>query len=135
MITTDKKEWKKNVTAKGKDLQPLSPPQDTFFCSPSSISPLANLTNNSRLRHLSEPSCSGSDNDAEDSLGGGILVGAVSSRTLFDIVALLNLSYPDYDFTQTKSASFSLVNFQVNFFCPENWKNNNFTGLRSKCRC
>lgn len=115
MITTDKKEWKKSVTAKnGKDLQPLSPPQDSIFTSTLSVSPLSamNLANTNRLRHLSEPSCSGSDNDTEE----GILVEAVSRRTLFDIVALLNLSYPDYDFSQTKSASFSVVHYQVKIF-------------------
>lgn len=114
MVTNEKRKWKRNMTAmNGKELQPLSPLQDSLFSSPLSISPLSamSLTNNNRLRHFSEPSCSGSDNDMEE----GIFVEAVSRRTLFDIVALLNLSYPDYDFSQTKSASFSVLHYQVKF--------------------
>ncbi|KAL3120334.1 hypothetical protein niasHT_009262 [Heterodera trifolii] len=113
MVTNDKKEWKKSIKCpvEGRELQPLSPPEDICF----SISP------HSRLRHLSEMSNSGcSDNDAED--GGGqqvILVGAVSRRTLFNILALLNQCYPDYDFSQTKSAAFTTVTYQECTACVD----------------
>ena len=65
---------------------------------------------------MSNSGCS--DNDAEDPgtvgiNGNVILVEAVSKRTLFNILALLNQSYPDYDFSQTKSASFRKVTYQV----------------------
>uniref|UniRef100_A0A915EJJ4 Repressor of RNA polymerase III transcription MAF1 homolog n=1 Tax=Ditylenchus dipsaci TaxID=166011 RepID=A0A915EJJ4_9BILA len=90
-----------NMDKKRKELQPLSPSEDL------------NLI-------LTEPtSCTSSDNDDHENLlgNGAILVSAVSRRTLFDIVALLNLSYPDYDFSQTKSSCFSLVSYQD---CVEN---------------
>ena len=119
MVTNDKKEWKRSIKCpvEGRQLQPLSPPEDFGL----SISPQSNTM--LRLRHHSEMSNSGcSDNDAEE--GGGnhtnnnsnggnvILVEAVSRRTLFNILALLNQSYPDYDFSQTKSASFRKVAYQ-----------------------
>ncbi|KAI3420206.1 hypothetical protein GPALN_003525 [Globodera pallida] len=112
MVTNDKKEWKKSIkcSVEGRELQPLSPPED--FCL--SVSP------HSRLRHLSEMSNSGcSDNDAEEGGGQVILVGAVSRRTLFNISALLNQCYPDYDFSQTKSAAFTNVNYQECMTCVD----------------
>nr|CAD2184285.1 unnamed protein product [Meloidogyne enterolobii] len=111
MVTSDKKEWKKSIKCPvdGRELQPLSPPEESVLSS----SP--NLTS-VRLRHLSEMSNSGfSDNDTEESGGCGdnvILVEAISKRTLFNILALLNQCYPDYDFSQTKSASFRKVTYQ-----------------------
>lgn len=115
MITSDKKEWKRGIKCpeNGNDLQPLSPPEDMFM--PLSSSPNFTLNfnhhNSGRLRHISEPSSLGSDNDADEN--NTILVGAVSRRTLFDIVALLNLSYSDYDFSQTKSACFTTISYAV----------------------
>jgi len=117
MVSTDKKEWRKNIqcpNAKPQDLQPLSPAvEDSLgpFLQPLSVSPAGS----SRLRHLSEAASigSGSDNDVEESaVGGGILVEAVSRRALFNMVALLNLSYTDYDFSQTRSESFARVSAQ-----------------------
>ncbi|KAI1730728.1 maf1 regulator domain-containing protein [Ditylenchus destructor] len=115
----------------GKELHPLSPSEDFLISSGYlSTSPIFSTvqfnngrqiaTASRRLRHVSEPTSGGSassDNDTSDhdnSLGRShtILVGAVSKRTLFDIVALLNACYPDYDFSQTKSNRFSLVNYQ-----------------------
>lgn len=117
----------------GKELQPLSPSEDFLISSGYlSTSPIFSTiqshnarqtaTVTRRYRHVSEPTSGGSvssDNDTSDHdnnlirpPASSILVAAVSKRTLFDIVALLNLSYPDYDFTQTKSNRFSLVNYQ-----------------------
>uniref|UniRef100_F1LBK7 Repressor of RNA polymerase III transcription MAF1 homolog n=1 Tax=Ascaris suum TaxID=6253 RepID=F1LBK7_ASCSU len=61
----------------------------------------------SRFRHLSEPSCSGSDNDTDEA--GCVYLHAVTTRTLFDLVGVLNTSFPDYDFSHIKSESFSLI--------------------------
>jgi hypothetical protein len=113
----------------GHDLQPLSPSEDLFLTTltipPFFHGSTAGFPNNvslqrgqnlgggpvrvavHRLRHVSEPTSCGSassDNDAsdQDNNPGRILVGAVSRRTLFDIVALLNLIFPDYNYSQTK---------------------------------
>ncbi|CAD5209257.1 unnamed protein product [Bursaphelenchus xylophilus] len=103
MVSTDKKEWKKSFRTpeEANELQPLSPPEDSFLHQLSS-SPFSS----GRLRHSSEVSCS-SDNDIDEN--GQIVVGTVSRRTLFNLVSLLNLSYNDYDFSHIKSESFSLV--------------------------
>ncbi|CAI5438344.1 unnamed protein product [Caenorhabditis angaria] len=123
MISSDKKQWKthdKNVP--WGERQPLSPPDD--FAS-LSASPVANTIGHAaRLRHLS--SCSGSDNDFEEIN----YVDSVSRKTLYDLIRVLNSSFPDYDFTDVKSESFSLVNFDdVNDFvdaklssCIHNYK-------------
>jgi hypothetical protein len=110
-VSTDKREWKRSMKCptKGNELQPLSPPEEdgkTWHPYSLSVSPLTNV-NSRRLRHASEPGLSGSDEEN----GGSLIVGAVSRRTLFDLGAVLNLSYPDYDFSQTKSASFTLWNY------------------------
>lgn len=113
MIATDKKEWKRSIkcSENSKEFQPLSPTEDVIMSLSVSPNYHPNFNNNGRrLRHFSELS-SGSDNDNDDS--GIVLVGAVSRRTLFDIVKLLNLSYSDYDFSQTKSGSFVIVSYQV----------------------
>ncbi|KAI6182240.1 Repressor of RNA polymerase III transcription MAF1-like protein [Aphelenchoides bicaudatus] len=103
MIKTDKKEWQRNVTNKTemKELQPLSPPEDSYF-----YSQFSNFSGG-RLRHSSEVSHSGSDNDVADEPP--VIVGTVSRRTLFSLVSVLNLSFADYDFTQTKSDRFTLA--------------------------
>ncbi|KAH7728326.1 Maf1 regulator [Aphelenchoides avenae] len=112
MVSTDKREWKRSMkcpTSGGtNDLQPLSPPEEDVRMFSLSVSPFSNL-NNTRLRHLSEPGLSGSD---EENQAGNVMVGAVSRLTLFNLGAVLNLSYPDYDFSQTKSASFTLHKFE-----------------------
>lgn len=114
MVSTDKREWKRSMkcpaTGGTNDLQPLSPPEEDVLKFSLSVSPFSNL-NNTRLRHLSEPGLSGSDEENQGA--GGVMVGAVSRLTLFNLGAVLNLSYPDYDFSQTKSASFTLHKFEV----------------------
>lgn len=87
------------------ELQPLSPPEESYLSQWS----FGNFNASGRLRHSSEVSYSGSDNDVEEPQ---IVVGAVSRRTLFNLVAVLNLSYADYDFSQTKSDRFTLANIK-----------------------
>ncbi|KAI6208067.1 Repressor of RNA polymerase III transcription MAF1 [Aphelenchoides besseyi] len=105
MVSTDKKEWRRNIRNSNdkNQLQPLSPPEEQY------LSQFGNFNTNGRLRHTSEVSLSGSDNDADENYS---LVGTVSRRTLFNLVAVLNLSYSDYDFSQTKSERFSLANIE-----------------------
>uniref|UniRef100_A0AC35TTS9 Repressor of RNA polymerase III transcription MAF1 n=1 Tax=Rhabditophanes sp. KR3021 TaxID=114890 RepID=A0AC35TTS9_9BILA len=99
MCNADKKEWKK-VKENSKILQPLSPPtleslNGTYGSSP----------NHGRLRHLSQSSISGNDSDTEEPH----LVDAISRKTLFDLTAVLNNSYTDYDFSTAPSESFSMI--------------------------
>ena len=55
----------------------------------------------------------GSDNDTDENAAACVkMVGTVSRRTLFNLVAVLNLSYGDYDFSETKSERFSLANLE-----------------------
>jgi len=121
MVNMDKREWKRSMRSQCGDgdnyttgksakdqLQLLSPTPEDLGGTPSS-SPV--LSANSLLggaiirnRHLSDASNVGSDNDIEE---GRLVAKAVSRRCLFNMVALLNLSYPDYDFLETKSDSFT----------------------------
>uniref|UniRef100_A0A0K0DD85 Repressor of RNA polymerase III transcription MAF1 homolog n=1 Tax=Angiostrongylus cantonensis TaxID=6313 RepID=A0A0K0DD85_ANGCA len=57
------------------------------------------------MRHLSEAGHSGSETDADDF----VLLDSISKRTLFDLIGVLNIAYPDYDFSNVKSSSFSLI--------------------------
>ncbi|CAI4226529.1 unnamed protein product [Auanema sp. JU1783] len=98
MIQSDKKQWKNVDNSIPADRQPLSPPDDFLSLSASPIG------HSARMRHLSEPSCSSSDNDGED-----ILVDSISMRTLFDLRGVLSSAYSDYDFSEVKSSSFSLI--------------------------
>jgi hypothetical protein len=92
------------------ELQPLSPPEESYLSQWS----FGNFNSSGRLRHSSEVSYSGgSDNDVEEP---PIVVGAVSRRTLFNLIAALNLSYADYDFSQAKSDRFTLANISGNSF-------------------
>lgn len=107
MISNDKREWKKSMKCPGatepETLLPLSsPPPETLTLS---VSP----KNGGRLRHSSEFSNSGgSDNEEYQSQ----VVGAITHRTLFDMCTLLSLSYQDYDFQQTRSSSFTIINLE-----------------------
>lgn len=115
MIASDKREWKKSILAakNSKDSHPLSQAENVMMSFSGSPNFHPSLINNAcRLRHLSELSSS-SDVDPTDA--NIVLVGAVSRRTLFNIIKLLNLSYPDYDFTQTQSGCFTIVSYQVIF--------------------
>lgn len=110
MVSTDKKEWRRSIKSseEANELQPLSPPEDSFLHQLAS-SPYGSF-GSGRLRHSSEVSASGSDNDLDEN--GQVVVGTVSRKTLFHLVSVLNLSYSDYDFTCTKSESFSLLGQQ-----------------------
>ncbi|CAD6186304.1 unnamed protein product [Caenorhabditis auriculariae] len=100
MVQSDKKEWKTfDTSVSWSERQPLSPPDEFLSLNASPIGHAA------RLRHMSERSCSESDNDGEDNS----LVDSISRRTLFDLVRVLNSAYPDYDFRNVKSDCFSLV--------------------------
>lgn len=61
------------------------------------------------MRHLSEPSCSSSDNDGDDGFKHQVLVDSISIRTLFDLRSVLDNAFPDYDFSTVKSDNFSLI--------------------------
>ncbi|KAJ1349464.1 hypothetical protein KIN20_005038 [Parelaphostrongylus tenuis] len=103
--------WSKVTRSSGKPLedlnesdsanerQPLSPPDD-FLCV--SASPIGH---SARMRHQSEAGHSGSETDADDF----VLLDSISKRTLFDLIGVLNIAYPDYDFSNVKSSSFSLI--------------------------
>lgn len=59
-------------------------------------------------RHLSEPSHPENDQDEF------VLLDSISTKSLFDLKSVLNLSFPDYDFSDLKSSNFSLVSsFEV----------------------
>ncbi|KHN76989.1 Repressor of RNA polymerase III transcription MAF1 -like protein [Toxocara canis] len=105
MVSSEKKQWKKNQMTKGQGPQPLSPPDQSPW--PMSLSIPSLMSGTPRFRHLSEPSCSGSDNDTDEM--GCTYLDAVTSRTLFDLIGVLNTSFPDYDFSHIKSESFSLI--------------------------
>uniref|UniRef100_A0A0M3HW72 Repressor of RNA polymerase III transcription MAF1 n=1 Tax=Ascaris lumbricoides TaxID=6252 RepID=A0A0M3HW72_ASCLU len=105
MVTSEKKQWKKSRMTHGQGPQPLSAPDQPPWPMSLSVSPLK--AGASRFRHLSEPSCSGSDNDTDEA--GCVYLHAVTTRTLFDLVGVLNTSFPDYDFSHIKSESFSLI--------------------------
>ncbi|CAB3407939.1 unnamed protein product [Caenorhabditis bovis] len=106
MVSSDKKQWKTHdKNGPWTERQPLSPPDDFTGLS---ASPVATIGHAARLRHLSERSCSGSDNDFEEIN----LVDSVSRKTLYDMVQLLNSAFPDYDFTDVKSEAFSLINYE-----------------------
>lgn len=102
MVQSDKKQWKayggSNDANGANDRQPLSPPDDFLSISASPIG------HSARMRHLSEQH-SGSETDADDF----VLLDSVSKRTLFDLIGALNVAYPDYDFSEIKSKSFSLI--------------------------
>ncbi|MFH4979836.1 hypothetical protein AB6A40_006545 [Gnathostoma spinigerum] len=104
MVTADKRQWKRSQMVNGKSLQPLSPPDELWPMS-SSLSP--NSVRTGRLRHLSEPCYSSSENENEEIEYK--YLDSVTSRTLFDLIAVLNTSFPDYDFSHVKSESFSLI--------------------------
>ncbi|CAD5206454.1 unnamed protein product [Bursaphelenchus okinawaensis] len=125
MVTMEKKEWKKHIKSpeEANELQPLSPPEESYMHRLASSPPYPLGTG--RLRHTSEVSCSGSDNDQDDN--GQIVVGTVSRRTLFNLVSLLNLTYSDYDFTQVKSESFSLIELRD---CMDNINDKFSTAVR-----
>ncbi|VDK17329.1 unnamed protein product [Anisakis simplex] len=89
MVSSEKKQWKKNQLTKG--------------------SPFVSNHGSSRYRHLSEPSCSGSDNDNDEVDDLFIYHFLSITRTLFDLIGVLNTSFPDYDFSHIKSESFSLI--------------------------
>jgi hypothetical protein len=113
MISTDRREWRRNIgnNSTGNELQPLSPPEESFLTQLSST-PFVSFNSSGRLRHSSEVSQSGgSDNDVDDN-SYSIVVGTVSRKTLFNLISVLNLSYTDYDFSQTKSERFSMVNIK-----------------------
>ncbi|VDL73036.1 unnamed protein product [Nippostrongylus brasiliensis] len=102
MVQSDKKQWKayggSNDSSNAHDRQPLSPPDDFLSISASPIG------HSARMRHLSEQH-SGSETDADDF----VLLDSISKRTLFDLIGTLNEAYPDYDFSDVKSNSFSLI--------------------------
>lgn len=59
--------------------------------------------------NFSERSLSGSDNDTADEVAG-----TVSRKTLFNLSQVLNMAYPDYDFSNKTGSSFMLYSsFQV----------------------
>jgi hypothetical protein len=126
MVGIDKKEWARNVKngTGANDLQPLSPPEESYFSQLTSA-PFGNF-NSGRLRHSSEVSHSGgSDNDnIEDNYS--IVVGTVSRKTLFNLTSVLNLSYNDYDFSQTKSDRFFMSSISE---CMKNVQNKFATAL------
>lgn len=107
MVSTDRKEWRRNVRNKSSanELLPLSPPEDSYLTG--ALFGGFSSSGRGRLRHSSEASC-GSENDLDE--GCPIIVGTVSRRTLFNLTSVLNLSYNDYDFSQTKSERFTLAN-------------------------
>ncbi|VDM55517.1 unnamed protein product, partial [Angiostrongylus costaricensis] len=100
MVQSDKKQWKTfggpSENDNAHERQPLSPPDD-FLCI--SASPIGH---SGRMRHLSEAGQSGSETDF-------VLLDSISKRTLFDLIGVLNIAYPDYDFSNVKSSSFSLI--------------------------
>jgi Maf1 regulator len=146
------REWKRSIRSQCSDgengttgksakdqLQLLSPTPDDLvgiYSTPSS-SPI--LSANGLLgggivrnRHLSDASNVGSDNDVEE---GRLVAKAVSRRCLFNMVALLNLSYPDYDFLETKSDSFTSCTLEVvtGLVSASHWAQLcNVKGLRSE---
>lgn len=95
MVNSDKREWKKTKDS-ANELQPLSPSEEF------EIPPLLSRSLNSspyshmnlsvyRNRHMSDRS-SGSENDFEENgCMGSDMVRAISRRTLFDLIAVLNL--------------------------------------------
>ncbi|KAF8366161.1 mafr-1, partial [Pristionchus pacificus] len=91
MVQSDKKHWKKEYESNSKQRQALSPQEEEL-----GLSPVGR-----RLRHLSESSRT-DDCDI-------YLADSISPRTLFDLIAVLNSTFPDYDFTDRKSADFALV--------------------------
>uniref|UniRef100_A0A914C4B8 Repressor of RNA polymerase III transcription MAF1 n=1 Tax=Acrobeloides nanus TaxID=290746 RepID=A0A914C4B8_9BILA len=113
MVNSDKREWKKTKDS-ANEPQPLSPSKEF------DISPLLSRSLNSlpyshmnlsvyRNRHMSDRSSGSENNFEENGCMGSDMIRAISRRTLFDLVAVLNLSYQDYEFSQTKSESFALV--------------------------
>uniref|UniRef100_A0A915Q5F1 Repressor of RNA polymerase III transcription MAF1 n=1 Tax=Setaria digitata TaxID=48799 RepID=A0A915Q5F1_9BILA len=103
MITSDKKQWKKNQQGSSNAPQPLSPPEKLPWVPTKSPWPVQN----SRLRHFSEPGCSDLDGSIEE--GGLMYADAISCRTLFELRSVMNASFQDYDFSSTKSEAFSLI--------------------------
>uniref|UniRef100_A0A914V6S4 Repressor of RNA polymerase III transcription MAF1 homolog n=2 Tax=Plectus sambesii TaxID=2011161 RepID=A0A914V6S4_9BILA len=110
MVQTDKRQWKRTFQpgTSPRDLQPLSPPvvDDPWGFPPSPNTPgctPALLEAHTRARHRSDHSFSGSDDE------GPVLRDSISRRTLFDLIAVLNTSFSDYDFSDAKSDTFSLV--------------------------
>ncbi|CAJ0961345.1 unnamed protein product, partial [Mesorhabditis belari] len=94
MIQSDKRQWK---TTNLNERQPLSPPEDWSTLA-------APIGHSHRMRHLSEHSCSGGSDHDGDELN---YVDSISKRTMFDLIAALNTSYSDYDFSDVKSSTFS----------------------------
>lgn len=103
MVQSDKRLFKEMLTADGPgtsphDLQPLSPPvandQWTFAGGHS--------PGGSRIRNVS-----GSDEYESDS--GPKLCDSISRKLLFDLVTLMNTSFPDYDFTGAKGDNFTKI--------------------------
>ncbi|CAG2170662.1 unnamed protein product [Oppiella nova] len=89
MAGNDKKLYKTMNAMEGNDLQALSPPQTA-------------ITPHSHSPHKAY-SRSASDGDGE----GGHLCDTISRKTLFYLIATLNASHPDYDFSNSRSDEFS----------------------------
>jgi hypothetical protein len=116
MVQNDKRQWKRALApgTSPRDLQPLSPavgsdcpwpfPNGYPESAPNSTQLLDVYSG--RVRHRSERSLSGSDGDVDE---GPVFCDSISRKTLFDLTAVLNTSFSDYDFSGTKSDSFSLV--------------------------
>ena len=104
MISTDKRSWKNANGTNVNEPQMLSPPDELPLSHSVGFNGLATFDSH-RLRHFSERSLSGSDNDENLAQ----MVGTISKKTLFNLTQMLNTSFPDYDFSNKKGSSFTLV--------------------------
>jgi len=104
MISTDKRSWKHANGTNVNEPQMLSPPDEMPLSHSLGLNGLATFDSH-RLRHFSERSLSGSDNDENLAQ----MIGTISKKTLFNLTQMLNTSFLDYDFSNKKGSSFALV--------------------------
>lgn len=104
MVTSEKKQWKSNdKSVIWGERQPLGSYEEMVMSASPSVG------HNHRLRHLSERSCSGSDNDFDNN--DYLIKDSISRKRLYDLTQVLNSSFPDHDFTNANSEAFALVNY------------------------